>query len=545
MLVKMPPDPRKAMIYWRGRLRTIAEACTLAAQEQHRGNFQNAADIYALVLGRVPDCAEAHNNRGAVLQMMEQFEDALASYDKAVALKPDYFTALFNRGFTLKHLNRYEEALASYDKAIALKPDDAGLHSSRGVLLQQMRRYDDAIASYDKAIAANPYHALAYHNRGTVLLSKGDMPEAEKMFRKALKLKPDFTDPLHSLAQMRRYQNVNDADVKKISGLLKKSDIQPQEKEHLYFALGKIYDDCGLYDEAFESFQQANQIRNAFVSYKAATTTRLTDNLIDAFNRDFLARRFGFASESQVPLFVIGMPRSGTTLLANILSNHPAIATAGELPTIPDLASTLERLTQNRIPYPQAVKRLVSSVATRLINDYEKRLRRDVGLEVSHVIDKNPLNFRHLGFISMLFPKATVIHCTRNPLDTGLSNYFQRFPLTLDYSFDLRNIGHFYREYARLMEHWRKVTNLKLIEVGYEDVVLKTEPTIRKMLDYLGLEWDERCLAPHTNPCPVETASQWEVRQPIYRHSLERWRHYEKHLAPLKEALLPGGHIPV
>jgi hypothetical protein len=154
------------------------------------------------------------------------------------------------------------------------------------------------------------------------------------------------------------------------------------------------------------------------------------------------------------------------------------------------------------------------------------------------------LNFRHLGFIAKLFPRARIIHCTRDPLDTGLSNYFQRFPKYLDYSFDLQNIGHFFGEYSRLMDHWRKIPTMNLMEISYEDMILHTEPVVHRMLDFLGLEWDERCLAPHANPAPVENASQWQVRQPIYRRSLERWRHYEKYLAPLKEILGPSGQIP-
>jgi hypothetical protein len=161
------------------------------------------------------------------------------------------------------------------------------------------------------------------------------------------------------------------------------------------------------------------------------------------------------------------------------------------------------------------------------------------------VIDKHPLNFRHLGFIAKLFPKSQVIHCARDPLDTGLSNYFQRFTLDYDYSFDLRNIGHFYGEYARLMEHWRKVLPRKMIEIRYEDMILNTEPMVRQTLGVLGLDWDERCLSPHTNPCAVETASQWQVRRPIYQQSVGRWRHYDKHRTPLKEVLEMTGQIPV
>ena len=180
------------------------------------------------------------------------------------------------------------------------------------------------------------------------------------------------------------------------------------------------------------------------------------------------------------------MPRSGTTLLANILSNHRAIASAGELPTITDFTSRLQESVAAGLPYPQATRHITPALATQLINDYERALAiKAFGSEKLYVIDKNPLNFRHLGLIAMLFPEARIIHCTRNILDTGLSNYFVRFPLNLDYSFDLRNIGHFYREYARLMEHWREVLPRKMIEISYEEMVLNTEQTARRALKFL------------------------------------------------------------
>ena len=175
-----------------------------------------------------------------------------------------------------------------------------------------------------------------------------------------------------------------------------------------------------------------------------------------------------------------------------------------------------------------------------LINHYEGSLNNTARLNSARTIDKNPLGFQHLGLISMLFSQAQIIHCTRHPLDTCLSNYFQRFPLSLDYSFNLRNIGHFYREYIRLMGHWRRVIGPRLLEVSYEDIVLKTRQTVTRMLDFLGLDWDERCISPHTNPYPVETASEWQVRQPIYPDSVGRWRRYEKYLAPLKELFPPS-----
>ena len=528
-------DPRKVSIPWRGKLLTVAEAGALAVAEQRKGNVQEALEIYDVIAARVPNSAEVHNNHGVLLQLLKRNAEALVSYEKAIAIRPDYANAHFNRAVILKLLNRFAEALESYDQAIALNPAHAEAHNNRGALLQQMRRYDDAIASYDKAIVAKADYAAAYNNRGTALLGKGNMPEAEKMFLTALKLRPDLPDPLLSLARMGKYSGA--ADAEKIRELLKRPGLGQDDKEHLYFALGKIYDDSGDYDEAFEYFRQANEIRNAVVSYDARAVTKLTDDIIAVFSREFLSQPFAFAAPGRLPLFIVGMPRSGTTLLASVLSNHHAIATAGELQDISDYASHLPELLREKTPYPEAARRLTPAVAAHIISEYEKRLRRDAGPNAAHIIDKNPLNFRHLGFIATLFPQARVIHCTRRPLDTGLSNYFTRFPLSLDYAFDLRNIGHFYGEYARLMAHWRMIPALKIMDVSYEDMILKTEQTARGLLEFLGLDWDDRCLSPHTNPAPVETASDWQVRQPIYKHSLDKWRHYEKYLGPLKEVL--------
>jgi tetratricopeptide (TPR) repeat protein len=566
--------PRQVEVHWRGKWHPLPQALGLAQQEQSRGNFQSAAELYQLLLAKLPDQAtihinygvalkelnrttealasldralalqpnqaEAHNNRGAVLYLLERYDEALASYDRALALKPDYANAHHNRGSTLNKLSRPAEALASYDRAIALNPRHAEAHNNRGVVLQELRQIDEALASFDQAIILNPRHAEACNNRGLNLVIKGDMPAAEKMFRQASALRPDFADPLFNLTTICKYRTPENDEVKHIRTLLAHPGNTADQKELLYYSLGKIYDDCHHYDEAFENYQLANQIRNARVSYNAAAVTRQNQHLMEVFNQDFLARKFAFASANPSPLFIIGMPRSGTTLLASILSNHPAITTAGELSTMTDLTTRLTASNGNNLPYPEAVNHLNPDVAHRLINDFLQSLRQNVDPHIPFVIDKNPLNFVNLGFIALLFPQARIIHCHRHPLDTSLSNYFRRFPLTLDYCFDLQNIGHYYLEYLKVMEHWRKVLPLKMIEINYEDTVLQTESTTRKMLDFLGLNWEARCLAPHANPRVVATASQWQVRQPIYRHALERWRSYEKHLGPLKKMLRPA-----
>lgn len=317
---KPSPDKPATTIYFRGRSHTIQEAGVLAIREQTLGNLRAALDIYELILTKLPDYADVYNNRGVVLHALKRYEEALADYDKAIALTPDYAEAWNNRGATLQTIKRYDEALASCDRANALKPD----------------------------------YAEAWNNRGLYLVNKGDMPGAETMCLKALALQPDYPDPLFNLANIRHYRDADHADIKHAKQLLQRPGISPEDREHLYFTLGEMHDDCGRYDDAFECYRQANQIRNGTVSYDADGVVAITDSMIDVFSEDFLAQPMAGASDRPSPLFIVGMPRSGTTLLAAILSNHRDIGTAGELETIVELTVRLPGLIGRDVPYPQA-----------------------------------------------------------------------------------------------------------------------------------------------------------------------------------------------
>lgn len=436
----------------------------------------------------------------------------------------------------------FSEALALYRLILAKVPDHGPCLNNMGLLLYHFGEVDQAIAAYRRSIQLQPHEPFAYCNLGTALASKGDSAEAEKMFSKAIALKPDFARSIYLLAQMRKYRSIDHADAQHIQKLLAKPEHTLVDAPHLYFALAKIYDDSGLYDQAFEYFCKANRLLNATVTYDPGLIRRLTDEAMAVYSNEFLAQSFPFASDNAQPVFIVGMPRSGTTLLASILSSHRDVKSAGELPTMAECTLLLPSLLGGNIPYPQAARHLTPQAATVIIKQYHARLTRGIRSSVRYVIDKHPVNFRYLGLISMLFPRARIIHCMRHPLDTCLSNYFQYFDRMYDYSFDLKNIGHFYQEYQRHMAHWRATLPMKILDIGYEDMVADTQKTARRALDFLGLEWDARCLAPHTNTQPVRTSSMWQVRQPIYTHSVQRWRHYEKHLDPLKAMLNPESY---
>ena len=312
--------------------------------------------------------------------------------------------------------------------------------------------------------------------------------------------------------------------IRALEHALSVSSLTPDDSVILHFALGKLYDDEGEYDSAFRYFKAGNELRKAGHGFSLNEEPAFVERSIAAYQRELFAEFRGVGNESARPVFVVGMMRSGTTLVEQILASHPQIHGHGELEGIRWIAQSL------------GGQALDDDTIRRLAAQYLAGLERDAGESIRSV-DKMPHNFRFLGLITLLFPRAKLIHCVRDPRDTCLSCYFHDFGIRNTFTRDLEELGRFYRTYRRLMAHWHAVLPAPILDVPYEELVVNQEFWSRKIVDFVGVSWDARCLEYHKNDRPVVTSSFWQVRQPIYSSSIGRWRHYEKHLGPLLKVL--------
>jgi tetratricopeptide (TPR) repeat protein len=440
-------------------------------------------------------------------------------------------------GFVLLRLRRPAEAARHFAQALEKHPDDV---PARVGLAHALRRQSDWLAAeshYQRALVLQPRHVQAMLGLGTCLRGRGCLEDACAWYERALQADPDCMDAYHLLSTLRRFAEDDPMLAQCEARQPRVAALPPIKQARYWFALGKIREDAGRFDDAFAAYAAGNRARAGLFALDESDADAWLARTCAAFDATLLAAHPRQASaDGRVPVFVVGMPRSGTSLIEQILASHPAVHGAGE---VPDLRDVLVAAMGDPQGWPEWAGRLSDPVLREMGDAYVDRVFRRTP-HATHVVNKTTLNYRHVGLIRMLLPQARIIHAVRDPMDSCFSCFTHLFDGdNLPYSYDLRTLGRYYVRYAKLMRHWRAVVPDAVLDVRYEDLVRDTETGVRRMLDHLGLEWNAACLDFHRNRRVVETASRAQVRRPVYRDSVARWRRFESHLQPLMELVAP------
>jgi tetratricopeptide (TPR) repeat protein len=482
-----------------------------------------------------PDNAVTQSNLGNILLADERLEEALDCYDQALILKADFIDVIRNRAGLLQTLERFDDAAQGYRNALVLNPGDAAAHNNLGTVLFEQGKLDEAVASYRAATDIDPEYALALNNLGVALNELGHAQEAAESCRRALAVEPDNGEAHRNVAYFIKHENRDD-DVRAMEASYSNSEQDAQNRMHLGFALAKVFEDGKKYDEAFGYLAEANAARRASYSYSSMVEMDKAESIKKLFDADLFEKFRGAGNPDETPIFILGMPRSGTTLAEQILSSHPQVFGAGEL----SILSRTIAASFGRMGSPELAAALGKASASELGEagkKYLDALRRRFG-ETRFISDKMPGNFLNIGMIKLMLPKAKVIHCRRGPEDTCLSIFKTYFSVQgMYYAYDLTELGEYFQMYEDLMAHWMQVLPGFAHDFCYEDLVDDQEGLTRSLLAYCGLEWDDACLRFHESERAVRTASAGQVRSPIYRDSIGAWKRYEKNLSPLIEAL--------
>jgi tetratricopeptide (TPR) repeat protein len=476
---------------------------------------------------RMPKDSGKLTTLGLELIQQGRYAEARKYFQRAVARNPKNAEAMSNLGYLWLIQGRFADAENHYRQALRIRPTDPNIGAQLGLALFNQGLIDKARAQFDKVLKTSPRCAAALSGLGTVERAAGHFKEAEQAFQRALEADPSLTGSLAAIAGTRRMTASDSQWLAKAEHAADAAK-NPTEEASLRFAVGKYFNDVGDYSRAFASYQRANTLLKPLAApYDGNEHSRFVNDMTCVYTPPALAAAKAGGSSSKRPVFVVGMPRSGTSLLEQILSSHPSVAGAGELKFwIDAVAADEARIRTDILPQESRQK-----LAADYLRTLQARHR-----DAEYVIDKTPSNADYLGLIHSVFPDARIIHMRRDPIDTCLSCYFQGFTLAHNYKFDLNDLANYYRQHARLMAHWRKVLPAgTLFEVPYEELVSQQESWTRKLLEFLGLEWDVSCLKFNQNTRPVVTASSWQVRQPIYNDSVERWRHYAKFVEPLRK----------
>lgn len=498
-----------------------------------QGNASEAAEFIRKSLESSPDYAQAHCDLGVAYASLNKPDEAISSYQKALELNPLYAEAHFNLGNTYLDLGKEEEAVDRFRRAVEIKPEYAQAHNNLGKSLHDLGFHEEALTHFRKVLALKPGYVNAHKNFGKVLQDLGRFEEAMTSYRRAIALNPGDAQAYNQLALIAPH-DVGDEDMQTMEALLSQTRTDDPRRSDLAFALGKAYEDIGYYERAFGFYEIANTTKRKSFSYSHEDAVRTVDRIKAVFDETLLSSQPGVGPADPTPVFVLGMPRSGTSLVEQILASHASVHGAGELTALNQ--TIMSSVADDDARYPENMRDTSPDALAHMASTYRAHLRQ-LAKGALYVVDKMPDNFKYIGMIHLMLPDAKVIHCLRHPMDTCLSIFKKDFSTVHPYAYDQVELGRYYHLYQDLMAHWHNVLPGFIHDISYEELVGEPEQKTRDLISFCGLEWDDACLEFYNTDRPVKTASAQQVRKPIYKNALQFWKHYEKQLQPLRDIL--------
>lgn len=555
-VLRLDPDNSDALHY-------------LGVAQLQQGHYRRASDLISRAIELNPRNAHCHNNLGEVWRQQDNIEAAMPCFQRALSLAPNYAQANHNLGLCYAALGKLDQAVEWFTTALAHEPGSIESHLALANIYSMRREFAKAASAFESALALNPAVASTEEAFGRVLHELGESERARAAFDRALELEPERAsvhcsrgesflvegdmysavahfkrciecDPVHGLAWEKlagaaKFIPLGSQVLEALETRANDSSLSDEQRKPLYFAFGTILDSQARHEQAFEYFRRANNIARSRLQYDQSTHEARVNHIIDVFNGERITAGLAGANTSDTPVFVVGMARSGTSLLEQIIASHPQAHGAGELEFFSHLK--FNRATSESTDYIHLMEEVTPQFVTSFTRGYLTRLREKDETGAKRIVDKMPDNYLHLGLIAMASPNATILHSCRNALDVCLSIYFTNFSFGNRYACNLNDLGHYYFHYARLMKHWHQVLPGRIYDVSYESIVSDQTAQTQRLLDVLNLPWNDACLRFFETQRQVRTASQWQVRQPIYANSVGRAKHYRKYVGELKKAI--------
>jgi tetratricopeptide (TPR) repeat protein len=473
-----------------------------------------------------------------VAARLRRYADAENLLVRCLELAPEFAAARHNYAMVLHRQYKEAEALVEIDRLLQDEPDNPAYRNLKAVVLGRIGEYKESLDLYAAVLEKNPRKAKVWMSYGHALKTAGREPEGIDAYRKCIELTPGCGEAYWSLANLKTFR-FTPVEVEAMRAQLRGAHLSIEDRFHFHFSLGKALEDAGEFAESFEHYEQGNKLRRSVITYSADANALHVRRSKEVFSPEFFAARAGFGAAAQDPIFIVGLPRAGSTLLEQILSSHSAVEGTMELPDIAMLAAKVggKKLRGEGAKYPQILESLSAEQCLELGELYLKQTRIQRKTDAPFFIDKMPNNFAHVGFIHLILPRARIVDARRHPLGCCFSAFKQHFARGQSFTYDLEELGRYYGDYVELMAHFDAVLPGRVHRVFYENMVTDTESEVRRLLEYCGLPFEDACLRFYQNERAVRTASSQQVRQPIFRDAVEHWRNYEPWLGALKLSL--------